>query len=299
MSCLNENQLILQRHLVVKRGYCFSPLTHLANSMFLGHCTGGKCGWRGAVQWSRAVPDAVLRARGRQQHLRFEGVRPAEVRDIAGHGRGRGRRGQRLQADTTLLSVHLPGYLLGPPLQPRLWDHVILHRPGGAPAHRHRPRHQIHHPAPTAWHQLQVGVPQCSKKRTKIMKEKKPKIPSASKPSAGFESRRSTAWALAPLVTPLSWRRSPCPRSRPAWSAPPSAIRPSGSNGAMAQPKPPPQMPFSISCRWKTRAAGQRSAGSCFMFPGGWIAGLFSVWRPPQLSHCNLLFFPLQIYILV
>lgn len=79
----------------------------------------------------------------------------------------------------------------------------------------------------------------------------------SSKSSAGFESKRSTAWELARLVTPLSWRRSPCPHSRPAWSAPPSAIRPSGSNGAMAQPKPPPQMPSSISCRWKTRAAGQ------------------------------------------
>lgn len=88
------------------------------------------------------------------------------------------------------------------------------------------------------------------------------------KSCAGFESRRSTAWELAPLVTPLSWRRSPCPHSHPAWSVPPSAIRPSGSNGAMAQPKPPPQMPFSISCRWKTRAAGQ------------WLVGQGKVTRP-------------------
>lgn len=76
-------------------------------------------------------------------------------------------------------------------------------------------------------------------------------------PPSGSVSKHSTAWELAPLVTPLSWRRSPYPHSLPVWSAPPLAIRLSGSNGAMARPKPPPQMPSSISYRWKTRAAGQ------------------------------------------
>lgn len=75
--------------------------------------------------------------------------------------------------------------------------------------------------------------------------------------SSGSESKPWTAWEQAPLVTPLSWRQSPCPLSHPAWSAPPSATRPSGSSGATAQPKPPPQTPSSISCRWGTRAAGQ------------------------------------------
>lgn len=127
-----------------------------------GRCTGSKCGWRGAIQWSSAVPDTVLRARSRQQHLRFKGVGPAKVWDITGHGWGWRRWGQWLQADTILLSVHLPGYLLGPPLQSRLWDHFILDRPGGSPAHCHRPCYQTRHPAPTAWYQLPVGVLRCS-----------------------------------------------------------------------------------------------------------------------------------------
>lgn len=75
--------------------------------------------------------------------------------------------------------------------------------------------------------------------------------------SSGFESKPLTAWEQAHLVTPLSWRQSPCPRNHPAWSAPPSATRPSGSSGVMAQPKPLPQTPSSISCRWGIRAAGQ------------------------------------------
>ena len=73
----------------------------------------------------------------------------------------------------------------------------------------------------------------------------------------GSVSKPWTAWAQAPLVTPLSWRRSPYPHSHPAWSAPPSATRPSGSSGVTAQPRPPPQTPSSISCRWGTRAAGR------------------------------------------
>lgn len=76
-------------------------------------------------------------------------------------------------------------------------------------------------------------------------------------PPSGSESKPWTAWEQAPLVTPSSWRQSPFPRSHPAWSAPPSAIRPSGWSGATVQPKPPPQMPSSISCRWRTRTAGQ------------------------------------------
>lgn len=75
--------------------------------------------------------------------------------------------------------------------------------------------------------------------------------------SSGSESKPWIAWGQAHLVTPLSWRQSPCPRNHPAWSAPPSATRPSGSSGVMVQPKLPPQTPSSISCRWGTRAAGQ------------------------------------------
>lgn len=130
-----------------------------------GPCTGSKCSWCGAIQWSGAVPDALLRARSRQQHLRFEGVRPAQVGDVTGHGWGWRRWGQRLPAETILLSVHLPGDLLGPPLRSWLWDHFILNRPGRAPAHCHWPRHQTHHPAPTAWHQLQVSIWNVKKKK--------------------------------------------------------------------------------------------------------------------------------------
>lgn len=153
-----RNKLTLYRPLVVNMATAYLLWLILLIRLVSGNRSGSKCGWCGAVQRSSAVPDAVLRARSHQQHLRFEGVGPAKVWDITGQGWGRRGWGRWLQAGTILLSVHLPGCLLGPPLQSWLWDHFILDRPGGAPAHCHRPRHQTHHPAPPAWHQLPVGV---------------------------------------------------------------------------------------------------------------------------------------------
>lgn len=66
-----------------------------------------------------------------------------------------------------------------------------------------------------------------------------------------------TASERGPLVTPSSWRPSPCPHSPRGSSAPPSATRPSGSSGATARPSPPPRTPSSTTCRWETGAAGQ------------------------------------------
>ena len=79
-------------------------------------CAGCERGGCGALQRGSAVPDPLLCASSRQQHLRAEGVRAAEVRDPGGCRRRRGRGGKRFPAAAAaLLAIHLPGHFLGRP----------------------------------------------------------------------------------------------------------------------------------------------------------------------------------------